>query len=241
MNRPYKNFCPIAFALEKIGDKWSLLIIRDLLRGPQRFTDLAGTLRYITPKWLTQRLRMLEESGIVQRDQQQGRKQIWYQLTQAGSDLAPIMEDLAVWGLRHAMRPPEPDDLINPDSMMGNFVRMLNKRGKCLPKNASWLIRFPRASYIVSFEEDIWKECKGEKPDADVTIRTTPEAWATLNTLPRKERRGIIDKMETQGAPERIAEFLQIFRIKAGENSRAIDSKKEQHKSQRREATGGGN
>ena len=59
MTLRFQHFCPAAGALEKIGEKWSLLIIRDLLRGPQRFTDLLGYLSNITPAWLTQRLRRL--------------------------------------------------------------------------------------------------------------------------------------------------------------------------------------
>ena len=81
MTQTYGHFCPVARTLEKIGDKWSLLIIRDLLTGPQRFTDLLGYLNHITPKWLTQRLRELESSGIVERDQKSGRRQVWYKLT----------------------------------------------------------------------------------------------------------------------------------------------------------------
>ena len=102
MTTTYGHFCPVARALEKIGDKWSLLIVRDLLRKPQRFTDLKEYLTHITPKWLTLRLRELEEAGIVQRDRQPGRREVWYRLTPAGRDLAPVMESLAAWGIRHA-------------------------------------------------------------------------------------------------------------------------------------------
>ena len=61
----YSHFCPVARSLERIGDRWSLLIVRDLLQGPQRFTDLIGSLSHITPKWLTLRLRELASAGIV--------------------------------------------------------------------------------------------------------------------------------------------------------------------------------
>ena len=64
----YQHFCPAARALELIGEKWSLLIVRDLLAGPRRFGDLRRSVMAITPKWLSARLRALEEDGIVERE-----------------------------------------------------------------------------------------------------------------------------------------------------------------------------
>src|SRR5262249_12974716 len=66
--RRYQHFCPAARALETIGEKWSLLIVRDLLGGPRRFSDLRRSLAAITPKWLSARLRALEAEGIITRD-----------------------------------------------------------------------------------------------------------------------------------------------------------------------------
>ena len=122
MAQTYGHFCPVARTLEKIGDKWSLLIIRDLLAGPQRFTDLLGFLSHITPKWLTQRLRELESSGIIERDNKPGRRQVWYKLTPAGRDLSPIVDALATWGFRYAMRPPIPGEVVHPDLLMRSLT-----------------------------------------------------------------------------------------------------------------------
>ena len=63
--RTYDHFCLTARALERVGDRWSLLVIRDLLTGPKRFTDLTGRLGGITPKTLSQRLRELETPGSL--------------------------------------------------------------------------------------------------------------------------------------------------------------------------------
>ena len=96
--KDYQHFCPAARTLEVIGEKWSLLIVRDLLRGPQRYTDLMRCLRNITPKWLTLRLRDLEEAGVVASDRQEGRREVWYRLTDKGRELAPVLKTLAAWG-----------------------------------------------------------------------------------------------------------------------------------------------
>jgi DNA-binding HxlR family transcriptional regulator len=215
----FQHFCPVARALEKIGEKWSLLIIRDLLRSPQRFTDLLKYLNNITPAWLTQRLRELEATGIIERDRQPGRREVWYRLTPSGRDLAPVVEALSVWGLRYAMRPPLPGEVVHPELLMSGLAASLNHRGRRLSQAARWAIRFPMITYTISFDKDQWSHHKEEEPDADLIITTTPETWATLVTVPRKERSRLIQAIPIQGKPKRMAEFLQLFGIKSHEDS----------------------
>src|ERR1700758_4643398 len=93
----YQHFCPVARALEVIGEKWSLLIVRDLLAGPRRFNDLRRSLTAITPKGLSGRLRALEVNGIVEREAARPRE-VWYRLTPKGQALAPAIDALLVWG-----------------------------------------------------------------------------------------------------------------------------------------------
>lgn len=219
MAHKFQHFCPVARALEKIGEKWSLLIIRDLLRGPQRFTDLLKYLNNITPAWLTQRLRELETTGIIERDHQSGRREVWYRLTPSGRDLGPIVEALSAWGLRYAMRPPLPGEVVHPELLMSGLAGSLNRRSRRLPQATQWLIRFPTGTYTVSFDKDQWSQRKGEKPDADLIITTTPETWGTLVAVPRNQRSRLIKEMPIQGEPERIAEFLQLFGIGSREDS----------------------
>ncbi len=87
--RTYNHFCPVARSLEVIGEKWSLLIVRDLLRGPQRFTDLLRGLNNITPKWLTLRLRELESAGIVEPGRGPGRGEARHPLAEQGAHRRP--------------------------------------------------------------------------------------------------------------------------------------------------------
>ena len=82
--RTYDHFCLTARTLECVGDRWSLLVIRDLLTGTKRFTDLMDRLGGITPKTLSQRLRELEDAGLVAVDREPGRREVWYHLTPAG-------------------------------------------------------------------------------------------------------------------------------------------------------------
>jgi DNA-binding HxlR family transcriptional regulator len=209
----YSHFCPAARALEKIGDKWSLLIVRDLLEGPKRFTDLLAYLNNITPKWLTLRLRELEAAGIVKRDCQSGRREVWYRLTPAGGDLSPIIEGLVSWGQRYAMRPPLPGEVVNSERLMKGLAKWLNKRGKLLSHPAVYSIRFPQCTYLLSFAGDEWTSTAGEAPDADIKINTTPETMATFTTVPRKECGEIFESMRVMGMPNQINEFRKIFGV----------------------------
>ncbi len=211
MAQTYGHFCPVARTLEKIGDKWSLLIIRDLLPGPQRFTDLLGYLNNITPKWLTQRLRELESAGIVERDSQPGRRQVWYRLTSAGQELSPIVEALANWGFRYAMRPPVPGEVVNPDLLMRGLTSSLNKSGKCLIRPAKWLMQFPQRPYTLSFGQGGWSFERSDNSRADLKITTTPEIWASVFTVPRTDRRRLARDIQLEGTPKRIEEFRQTF------------------------------
>jgi DNA-binding HxlR family transcriptional regulator len=213
MAHTYGQFCPVALTLEKIGDKWSLLIIRDLLQGPQRFTDLLSYLHHITPKWLTQRLRELETSGIIERDSAPGRREVWYKLTTAGRDLSPIVEALAKWGFRYAMRPPSPGEVVHPDGLMRALTLSLNQRGKRLPRPATWLMQFPQRQYSLTFNEGSWSSCRDARSNPDLRITTTPETWATVFSAPRPDRSRLAKAIRIDGPPDRIEEFLHTFGI----------------------------
>src|SRR5262249_57583099 len=82
-DRIYRHFCMGARALEVIGERWSLLIVRDLLPGPRRFTDLVRSLNPITPTRLTDRLRTLEAAGVIERQPAETGNEAWYRLTHA--------------------------------------------------------------------------------------------------------------------------------------------------------------
>jgi DNA-binding HxlR family transcriptional regulator len=109
--RSYGQYCPMAMAVEMLGERWTLLIIRDLLAGGCRFNDLARGLPGISRALLTQRLRQLERDGIVARQISATRGVAEYHLTPAGRELQPVVEALVIWGARWAFGDPEPAHL----------------------------------------------------------------------------------------------------------------------------------
>ena len=119
MAKRYDQYCAIAHALELVGERWSLLIVRELLTGPKRYTDLAGSLPRIGTNVLAARLKELEAGGILtkRRLPPPTPAQV-YELTPYGESLRPVMRELALWGIR-SLGAPEDDDEFAPGWLQG--------------------------------------------------------------------------------------------------------------------------
>jgi DNA-binding HxlR family transcriptional regulator len=94
----YGQFCPVAKAMEVLDERWTLLVVRELLLGSTHFNELRRGVPKMSPALLSKRLRSLERVGVVTRSQQGNR--VVYQLTESGRELFPIVESLGQWGLR---------------------------------------------------------------------------------------------------------------------------------------------
>jgi DNA-binding HxlR family transcriptional regulator len=110
----YGQRCPAARALDVIGERWTPLVVRELLSGPKRFTDLVDGLPGIGTNILTSRLAALQEHGVVEkRTLPRPAPVAVYELTEAGHALAPLMRELRAWGERYGPRP-QPGDAVRP-------------------------------------------------------------------------------------------------------------------------------
>ncbi len=102
MARKRRSGCPVSISLELLGDRWSLLIIRDLMvRGYRTFKEFQESGEGIASNVLTDRLRRLREVGIVEAEAAEDARRVHYRLTERGIDLAPVVLDLLIWGARH--------------------------------------------------------------------------------------------------------------------------------------------
>ena len=110
--RSYGQYCSVAKALDVVGDRWTLLIIRELmLQGPCRYTDLRGALPGIATNLLAERLRELEAAGLVRREEAEPPvATALFHLTEAGAELEPVLNSLGAWGVRYMARPAENDE-----------------------------------------------------------------------------------------------------------------------------------
>ncbi len=109
MGKHYDQYCPLAHALDLVGDRWALLVVRELMRGPQRYTDLVDGLPGIGTNILAARLRGLEQAGLVtRRTLPPPAASKVYELTDYGHGLQAAMRELALWGAR-SLGPPTPE------------------------------------------------------------------------------------------------------------------------------------
>jgi DNA-binding HxlR family transcriptional regulator len=114
MTKRYEQYCPVAHALDLVGDRWALLVVRELMHGPKRYTDLAEHLPGIGTNILASRLRELEACGVIARRKlpPPAASRV-YELTDYGHGLRPALRELALWGAR-SLGPPTADDELFP-------------------------------------------------------------------------------------------------------------------------------
>ena len=114
MPKRYDQYCPVAHALDLVGERWALLVVRELMHGPKRYTDLADSLPGIGTNILASRLRDLEACGIVaKRRLPPPAASRVYELTEYGRALRTVLRELAVWGAR-SLGPPTSEDELFP-------------------------------------------------------------------------------------------------------------------------------
>jgi DNA-binding HxlR family transcriptional regulator len=215
--RIYRHFCMLARGLEVVGERWSLLIVRDLLLGPRRFTDLVSSLGTITPTRLTSRLRQLEATGIVRREPPTSGREVWYRLTEAGQALKPAIEALVHWGQQFAFERPLPNEGARAvASMIGTKV-WLNGQPKPRAKSLVWVWRLAgEGTYTMTFEKGSWDLTQGEARPADVIVDTSASHWADFFTSANDRKLPLPDLTLTGKRPA-LSTFARVFRAELAE------------------------
>jgi DNA-binding HxlR family transcriptional regulator len=120
----YGQFCPVALASEVLAERWTFLVVRELLAGSTRFSDLKRGVPKMSATLLTQRLDSLEHSGVIMRKKTKVGRGFEYLLTDAGKELKPIVDQLGSWGQRWT-RAFEPQDM-DPALLMWDMHRRLD-------------------------------------------------------------------------------------------------------------------
>ena len=109
-----RSLCPVSCLLEIIGDKWTLLVVRDLLFDKHTFKDLQASPEKIPTNILAERLKRLENADLIRRERYQERpKRYAYHLTEKGQDLAPIMQSMMVWSNKYLPETYKMEDILN--------------------------------------------------------------------------------------------------------------------------------
>jgi len=209
--RTYDDGCAAAHALDLVGERWALLVVRELLLGPKRFTDLRAGLPEVSPNVLAQRLRELESGGVVRRSKlpPPAASRV-YELTEWGLELEPIVVSLGHWGARSPWR--SRDAALGVDSLVLSCRTMFDARA-AEGLEASYELRLGEDRFRAVVDEDRFEIVRGgtERPDAIVEA----EDAAVLRALVY-EGRDLVEVLRSgdvriEGDRQAVARFLTLF------------------------------
>jgi DNA-binding HxlR family transcriptional regulator len=215
----YGQFCPVAQALEIVGERWTLLIIRELLCGNYRFNQLLNGVPLMSRSLLAQRLRQLEEAGlVVKRERGEGRTGVEYCLTPRARELEPIVMGLGAWGQRWARRDYRKEEL-DPVLLMWDLHRNLHVER--LPAQQTvvmfWLrdVEAKRSRYWLRIQQPDVELCLtnpgfDEDLRVETTVRTLVDVWMGHRALGQAVRSKAI---ELKGKPQLVREFPKWLKL----------------------------
>jgi DNA-binding HxlR family transcriptional regulator/putative sterol carrier protein len=175
----YEQYCGAARALDVVGDRWTLLIVRELMLGPRRFTDLLDGLPGISRNLLTERLRALERDGVVARQElpPPAARQV-YELTDDGRDLAAAMVPLVAWGARR-LGARKPTESFRPSwgaLAMATFAD--REAAKAVSETYQYLVGGSAFHFIV--DHGSIELHAGQAANPAATLTTDEETWADI-------------------------------------------------------------
>jgi DNA-binding HxlR family transcriptional regulator len=179
VSKHYDQYCPIAHAVGMLGERWTLLVVRELIYGPKRYTDLLDGLPGIGTNVLAARLRDLEASGIVQKRKLPPPAACTvYELTEYGRQLDEAVYALARWGIR-SLGPPRPEDKLEPDWGIHALPALLNPE-EARGLTETYVMRIGDDVFTARLEDGELTTSPGEADDADLIVDVDMETFFTL-------------------------------------------------------------
>ena len=212
----YGQFCPIAKACEALGERWTMLLIRELLCGSRRYNDFKRGLPLISPTMLSQRLSTLLGRGLIERKRSNDQKSWEYHLTQAGRELEPIVMGLGEWGARWVRSQMSKNDL-SVELLMWDMRRTINCAA--LPQRRI-VLHFEFKDLDKKFnnwwmlaENNVIDLCIDDPGfDSDVTfvsdLRTMTQLWLGDTTLSGARSSGKLDVSGSSALTRNIPKWL---------------------------------
>jgi len=210
--RAYGQYCGFARALEVVGERWALLVVRDLLVGPKRFTDLLRGLPGIPSNVLTARLKELEHAGVVRRRlQPRPARGVAYELTEYGLQLEPVVIELGRWGAK-ALGDPRPDETITEDSLV-TALRTTFQPDAARGVHAGFELHVGEIVLHARVDDGKITAAAGPLPQTDLVIHAGPGIRALMagEIAPADALAGGVVKID--GDPALLERFAEIFRI----------------------------
>jgi DNA-binding HxlR family transcriptional regulator len=210
--RSYDDGCAAAHALDLIGERWALLVVRELLLGPKRFTDLRTGLPGVSPNVLSQRLHDLEQVMIVRRRKLAPPAGSWvYELTEWGQELEPVILQLGRWGARSPLMNRAAE--LSVDSLILSFRTMFDPRAG-IGLVGSYELRFGADHFHVNISGDQFEIARGGAQHPDAVIETDPATLAALVYGGGDLAKAVqCADVKIQGDQSAVERFLTLFSL----------------------------
>jgi DNA-binding HxlR family transcriptional regulator len=202
----YAQRCPAAIALDVVGERWTPLVIRELLLGPKRFTDLADGLPGIGTNILTNRLTSLVEHGVVEkRTLPRPTPAAVYELTEAGRALAPVLRELRAWGKRYGPAP-QPGDAVQPSWILASAA----SRNPRLRPGSTCELRIGDEAFALAGTDDGVEVTAGAAPAPDAVVTIEPRLFLRL-AVGKVDAADATDRIEIDGDPRLAGEVVAML------------------------------
>jgi DNA-binding HxlR family transcriptional regulator len=208
--RTYDDGCAAAHALDLVGERWALLVVRELLLGPKRFTDLRAGLPGASPNVISQRLRDLEGVGIVRRRKlpPPAASRV-YELTEWGGELEPVIVRLGRWGARSPTKPR--DAALGVDSLVLSLRTMFDPRA-AEGLGASYELRFGEDRFQAVVDDGRFEISRGSADDPDAIVEADSDTVAGLLYAGRPLAEAVESgDLKVEGDRAAFERFLGLF------------------------------
>lgn len=214
VRRTYGQYCTLARALDVIGERWTMLVVRELLVRPKRFGELLDGLPGVSRNLLSARLRSLEHEGLIQRRTAGGESTRVYELTEDGRGLAPAVTELSRWGATRLGKL-RPDDAFQGQWLMGTMRATADlDAARGVRETYEFDVGEP---FHLRVDDGRIRAQVGRAPEPDLVVRTSPQVladiaigdWPLTEALERGE-------MTVDGSSTALEHALAIFGVAWG-------------------------
>jgi DNA-binding HxlR family transcriptional regulator/putative sterol carrier protein len=210
LERPFVDGCAAAHALSLVGERWALLVVRELMLGPKRFTDLREGLPNVSPNVLAQRLRDLEEVGVVQKRKLPPPAGVQvYELTEWGYGLEPVLISLGRWAVRSPFLPKE--GTLGVNSLILSFRTMFNP-DSAKGLKASYELRLGEEHFAARVSKGQFEIVRGNATKPDAMLETDPVTLTALVYQGRNLTQAIKStQVKFEGDKKIMERFFKFF------------------------------
>ena len=210
--RDYGQYCGITQALELVGERWALLIVRDLLVGPRRYGELAAGLPRIPSNILAARLKELQAAGVIRRAPRS--RIIIYELTPYGRELEPVVLALGAWGFK-TLGDPRDEQVITPDAMTMTLRTAFRPRVAVDLPTTAYAARLGSAELLIRVDGSTLDVARGDGP-VDLTFAAGPGIRGLISGELSPDRAiatGVVEVLHGRG--KLLDRFARTFHLAA--------------------------